>query len=43
MCFNCKKDNYFTTSYPELKNIGNIKEIKKKEKETSNKLKKEEP
>jgi len=28
-------------SYPELKDIGNIKEIEKKE--TSNKLKKEEP
>jgi len=41
MCFNCRKDGYFTTSYPELKDIGNIKEIK--EEETSNKLGKEEP
>jgi len=42
MCFNCGKDSYFTISYLELKDIGNIKEIEKEE-ETSNKLKKEEP
>ena len=40
-CFNCGKDSYFTTSYLELKDIGNIKEIDKEE--TSNKLGKEEP
>jgi len=40
-CFNHKKDSYFTLSYPELKNIGNIKEIK--EEEISNKLGKEVP
>jgi len=39
--FNCGKDGYFTTSYPELKDIGDIKEIEKKE--TSNKLGKEKP
>jgi len=37
-CFNCGKDKYFTLSCPELKDIGNIKEIE--EAETSNKLKK---
>ena len=41
ICFNYRKDGYFTIFYPELKNIGNIKEIK--EEETSNKLEKEEP
>jgi len=41
ICFNCEKDSYFTISCLELKDIGNIKEIK--EKEISNKLKKEEP
>jgi len=40
-CFNCGKDSYFTTSCPELKDIGNIKKIK--EEETFNKLGKEEP
>jgi hypothetical protein len=40
-CFNCGKDRYFTLSYPEPKDIGNIKEIE--EGETSNKLGKEEP
>jgi len=40
-CFNYGKNNYFTTSCPELKDIGNIKEIEKEE--TSNKLEKEEP
>ena len=39
--FNCGKDGYFTSSYLELKDIGNIKEIKKKE--MFNKLKKEKP
>ena len=41
--FNCGKNNYFTLSCLELKNINNIKEIEKEEEETSNKLKKEEP
>ena len=40
-CFNYGKDRYFTSSCPELKDIGNIKEIE--EEETSNKLGKEEP
>jgi len=40
-CFNYGKDSYFTTSYPELKDTGNIKEIE--EEETPNKLKKKEP
>ena len=39
--FNYGKNGYFTTSYPEPKDIGNIKEIE--EEETSNKLKKKEP
>ena len=39
--FNCGKDNYFTISYPELKDIGIIKEIE--EEETSNKLEKKSP
>ena len=39
--FNCGKDGYFATSYLELKDTGNIKEIKKEE--LSNKLGKEEP
>jgi len=39
--FNCGKDGYFTTSCPELKDMGNIKEIEKEE--LSNKLEKEEP
>jgi len=39
--FNYRKDSYFTTSCPELKDIGNIKEIKKKE--NFNKLGKQEP
>jgi len=38
-CFNYGKNSYFTTSYPELKDIGNIKEIE--EEEMSNKLGKE--
>ena len=29
--FNCKKDNYFALSCPELKDINDIKEIKEKE------------
>jgi len=41
ICFNCGKDSYFALSYLELKDIGNIKEIK--EEEISNKLGKEEP
>jgi len=41
MCFNYRKDSYFTTSYLELKDIDNIKEIEKEE--MSNKLGKEEP
>ena len=41
--FNCGKDNHFTSSYPEPKNINNIKEIKKEEEETSNKSRKKEP
>jgi len=40
-CFNCGKDSYFTTSCPELKDTGNIKEIEKEE--SSNKLEKKEP
>ena len=39
--FNCKKDSYYILSYLELKDIGNIKEIK--EEEISNKLRKEGP
>ena len=30
MCFNYRKDSYFTTSCLELKDIGNIKEIEGK-------------
>jgi len=41
MCFNYRKNSYFTTSCLELKDIGNIKEIE--EEEISNKLGKEEP
>jgi hypothetical protein len=40
-CFNYRKDSYFTMSYLELKDIGDIKEIE--EEEMSNKLGKEEP
>ena len=36
ICFNYRKNSYFTMSYLELKDIGNIKEIK--EEEISNKL-----
>jgi len=39
--FDYRKDSYFAISYLELKDIDNIKEIE--EKETSNKLGKEEP
>jgi len=39
-CFNCGKDSYFTISYLELKDMGNIKDIEKEE--MSNKLGKEE-
>ena len=40
MYFNYRKNSYFTSSCLELKDIGNIKEIK--EEKISNKLKKEE-
>jgi len=40
-CFNCGKNSYFALSCPEPKDIGNIKEIEKKE--MSNELGKEEP
>ena len=39
--FNYGKDRYFTLSYPELKDIGKIKEIE--EGETFDELGKEEP
>ena len=39
--FNYRKNSYFTTSYLELKDMGNIKEIE--EEEISNKSGKEEP
>ena len=39
-CYNYRKDNYFTSSYLELRDIGNIKEI---EEEISNESGKEEP
>jgi hypothetical protein len=39
--FNYRKDRHFALSCPELKDIGNIKEIE--EGETSGKLGKEEP
>ena len=39
--YNYNKEGYFTLSYLELKDIGNIKEIEKGE--ISNKLGKEEP
>jgi len=41
MCFNYRKDSYFTILCPELKDIGNIKEIE--EEDMSNKLGKEKP
>jgi len=41
MCCNCVKDRYFTLSCLELKNIGNIKEIK--EEKIFDELGKEEP
>ena len=40
-CFNYGKDRYFTSSYLELKDIGEIKEIE--EGEISDELGKEEP
>ena len=40
--FNCGKNSYFTLFCLELKDIGNIKEIKEEEEEMSNKLKKDE-
>ena len=41
ICYNYNKEGYFTSSYLELKDIGDIKEIE--EGEISNKLGKEEP
>ena len=41
MCYNCNKEGYFALSCPELKDIGDIKEME--EGETSDKLGKEEP
>jgi len=41
MCYNYRKDRYFTLFYLEPKNIINIKEIK--EEKLSNELGKEEP
>ena len=42
ICFNCRKDSYFTLSCPELKDIGDIKEIEIEEEkeEIFNKLQK---
>ena len=40
-CYNCDREGYFTLSCPELKDIGDIKEME--EGETSDKLGKEEP
>jgi len=41
MYYNYNKEGYFALSCPELKDIGDIKEIKKEE--MSNKSEKEEP
>jgi hypothetical protein len=41
ICYNYNKEGYFTLSYLELRDIGDIKEIE--EGEISNKLGKEEP
>jgi len=41
MCYNCNKKGYFALSCPELRDIGDIKEIE--EGEMSNKLGKGEP
>ena len=41
ICYNYRKDGYFTSSCLELKNMGNIKEIKKIEEDISKELKKE--
>ena len=41
-CFIYGKNSYFASSCLELKDIGNIKEIRKEEEEISNKLKKKE-
>ena len=41
ICYNCNKEGYFTLSCPELKDIGDIKEIE--EGEISNELGKKEP
>ena len=40
--FNYRKNSYFALSCPELKDIGDIKEIEKEEEEMSDKLGKEE-
>ena len=40
-CFNYRKDSYFATSYLELKDIGNIKEME--EEDISDELGKDEP
>ena len=42
ICYNYKKNSYFTLSYLDLRNIGNIKEIEEEEK-ISDKSGKEEP
>ena len=39
--YNCDKEGYFALSYPELRDIGDIKEME--EGEASNELGKEEP
>jgi len=41
ICYNYNKEGYFVLSRPELRDIGNIKEIEKEE--MSNKLGKGEP
>ena len=41
ICYNYRKDGYFILLYLELKNTGNIKEIKKIKKDIFKKLKKE--
>ena len=43
ICYNYKKDGYFTLLYLELKNISNIKKIKKIKKDISKELKKKNP
>ena len=41
MCYNCNKEGHFALSCPELKDIGDIKEME--EGEMSNELGKEKP